>query len=475
MAAKLEAAHATRELPIKQQSMNTTTPLTLRPLNDANVAVSQRSVSQTLGGLLSPLQSRLAKALQAHRDHPLLRPFCNIFERHLTVELDQQSFIWSDTLRLDTRVVQAIDAAPIGEDEKNAAVFWLVLFHTSYFALGYQTRYLKAAPEQHTMLNLAFTQAVARHMQSLGVKQPANAPHWEQHGYGFKPLAALQAGLKIAEEALTLLEQGALQSADITRTPLLQLTDLNGCVANLQDFSPQVHDTFAQEMINDWVAEFMKTNDFGSEGMNGIRLLYFKANPPRDASEAIMDCLRSKYPVADDLALYHNKKLANDYFAPKKADPIEEKTGHIELFIDCSGSISAGDIGDCMKVFHDFFAKRKKRMTYGISCFDTSILSRIEVTEEEDPVQKLNQLAIVGGGGTDFRCIAANIQEMLANGGPPPGGNSKYRCDLAVVFTDLAGSFPDSVPCDFAWVTTTKQCNMGAIAGLSIPGTVIYL
>jgi hypothetical protein len=41
-------------------------------------------------------------------------------------------------------------------------------------------------------------------------------------------------------------------------------------------------------------------------------------------------------------------------------------------------------------------------MTYGINCFDTSILSRIEVTEGDDPIQKVNQLAIVGGGGTDF-------------------------------------------------------------------------
>ncbi len=455
--------------------MNTTTPLTARPLNDLNVAATQRAVSQTLGGLLSPLESRIAKAFGAYRDNQLLRPFCNIFERHLTIELDQQSFIWSDTLRLDTRVVQAIESAPMSDEEKNAAVFWLILFHTSYFALGYQTRYLQAAVDRQAAFNLTFTQAVAHHMRSLGVKQPANAPHWEQHGYVFKPLTTLQAGPRIADDALTLLEQGALQSADLTQTPLLNLTDLNGRVASLQDFSPQVHESFAQEMINDWVAEFMKTNDFGSEGMNGIRLLYFKANPPRDASEAIMDCLRSKYPVADDLALYHNKKLANDYFAPKKADPIEEKTGHIELFVDCSGSISAGDIGDCLKVFTDFFAKRKKKMTYGISCFDTSILSRIGVSEEDDPVQKLSQLAIVGGGGTDFRCIAANIQEMQANGGPPPGGNSQYRCDLAVVFTDLAGSFPDSVPCDFVWVTTTKQCNMGAVAGLSIPGTVIYL
>jgi len=105
-------------------------------------------------------------------------------------------------------------------------------------------------------------------------------------------------------------------------------------------------------------------------------------------SEAIMDCLRSRYPVTDDVALYNNKKMANDYFAPRKADPIEEKTGHVELYLDCSGSISSGDIGDMLKIFTDFFAKRKKKMTYGLSCFDTSILSRITVGEDEDPVAK---------------------------------------------------------------------------------------
>lgn len=455
--------------------MNTTASSTTRPLNDAGVATTQRAASQTLGGLLSPLQARLTKAFGAHRDRPLLRPFCNVFERHVRCELDQQSYVWSDALRLNTRLVQAIEAAPLSEADKNAAVFWLILFHTNYFALGYQTRWLKAPPEQQRALHLAFTQAVAHHLVSLGVAQPDNAPHWEAHHYHFKPLVALPPSLKMAEEALALLESGAVAAEDLTQIPLLELTELNGCMAGLQGFSPQAHETFAQEFINDWVAEFTKTNDFGLGSANGMRLLYFKAHPPRDASEAILDCLRSTYPVADDLALYHNKKLANDYFAPKKADPIEEKTGHIELFIDCSGSISAGDIGDCLKVFQDLFAKRKKRMTYGISCFDAAILSRIEVAEDEDPVEKLQQLAIVGGGGTDFRCIAANLQDLLANGGPPPGGNSQYHCDLAVVFTDLAGTFPDAVPCDFVWVTTTAQCHLGNVASLTIPGTVIYL
>jgi len=108
--------------------MNTTIPLATRPLNDATIATTQRAVSQTLGGLLSPLEARLAKGFQSHRDKPLVRPFCNIFERHLKVELDQQSFIWSDTLRLNARLVQGIEAAAISEDEKKEEVFWLVLF-----------------------------------------------------------------------------------------------------------------------------------------------------------------------------------------------------------------------------------------------------------------------------------------------------------------------------------------------------------
>ena len=68
------------------------------------------------------MEARLAKGFQAHRDRPLVRPFCNIFERHLKVELDQQSFIWSDTLRLNTRLIQAIEVAAITEDEKNAMI-----------------------------------------------------------------------------------------------------------------------------------------------------------------------------------------------------------------------------------------------------------------------------------------------------------------------------------------------------------------
>jgi len=86
----------------------------------------------------------------------------------------------------------------------------------------------------------------------------------------------------------------------------------------------------------------------------------------------------------------------------------------------------------------------------------------------------VDQAFSLGGGGTDFRCIAAKVQELTDAGDPGPNGKP-YKSDLAIVFTDLAGCFPDTVPCDFVWITTTRDCDLGAVASVNIPGTVIYL
>jgi hypothetical protein len=455
--------------------MNTNVPQATRPSNDAAIAQKQRAASTVLQRVLTPFEARMEKAFLASRGRPLLRGFCNLFERNLTFDLDKQSYVWGDRMRMNVSLLQAIESAQMSEEERNAAVFWAILFHCTYFVLGYQSRLAGIrSTEEYQLSHAAFTQAVLQQMAALSAPQPDNAPYWEENGYVFQPLCQGQAGANLENEILDQLKAGAIAAANMTRVPLLMFSELQGDQGAMQEFTPASHETFAQEMLNEWVAEFSKCNTFGDGSINGIRLMYFKSRPPRDASEAIMDCLQSKYPVTDDLALYNNKKLANDYFAPRKADPIEEKTGHIELFIDCSGSISAGDIGDCMKVFTDFFKRKKKKMTYGISTFDTSVLTRIEVKEEEDPNAKLKDLAILGGGGTDFRCIAAKIQQLTDAGAPGPGGHP-YKCDLALVFTDLAGCFPDAAPCDFVWVTTTRDCDLGKVASVPIPGTVIYL
>lgn len=448
--------------------MNSNMQQTVRPQNDTTIAQQQRDASQVLNKVLSPIEIRVEKAQMAFRNKPLLASFCNILERNLNVVLDQRTYVWGDQLRIDTNLVQSIEATHLTEEEKNHAVFWLMLFHTSYFALGFQNRLARLAEDQQPKYHAAFTQATLHQMQALHVDQPANADFWEDAGYVFQPLYALPQSARMEEEAYNALDAQATFIEQWTQVPPLHFVNLQAATGQNTQYSQQNHDAFAQEMLNDWVSEFAKVFDFGDTSFNGIRLLYFKANPPRDVSEAIMDCLRTKFPVADDLALYHNKKLANDYFAPKQADPIEEKTGHIELFIDCSGSITAGDIGNALKVFDDFFKKRKKKMTYGISCFDTSILSRIEVAEDEDPVEKVQKLAIIGGGGTDFRCVAHQIQTLK-------DADSKYRCDLAVVVTDMAGTFPDTVPCDFVWITSTQACNMQTVVNIAVPGTVIYL
>jgi hypothetical protein len=451
------------------------TSATTRPLNDSLIAQKQRAASAVLQKVLSPFEARMEKAFLAHRNQPLLRGFCNIFERNLTFDLDQRSYVWGDRMRMNTQLLEAIESATLTEAQKNQEVFWAIMFHCTYFVLGYQNQLASIKDEvKIQQAHQAFTQAVLQQMASLQVAQPSNAAHWETHGYIFKPLMTILPSATLEVEILNQIEAGTVVPENLTRVPSLDFSQLDGVQGAMGDFNPEAHESFAQEMLNDWVAEFTKCNTFGDGSFNGIRLLYFKSNPPRDASEAIMECLQSKYPVSDDLALYNNKKLANDYFAPKKADPIEEKTGHIELMMDCSGSISAADIANCIKVFTDFFAKKRKKMTYCITTFDTVILSRIDVNEDEDPNEKLKELAIIGGGGTDFRCTAAKIQELIDAGEPGPDGKP-YRCDMCVTFTDLAGCFPDTVPCDYVWVTTTKNCDLGSVSNVPIPGTVIYL
>jgi len=451
---------------------NVTSPT--RPSNDTGIAQKQRAASNLLQKVLSPFEARMEKSFMANRKHPMLQGFCNTFERNLSFDLDSQSYVWGDRMRMNVSLLQAIEAAPISEEAKNDDAFWAILFHATYFILGYQNKLASTPEEEKPVAHAAFTQAVLQQMAALQVQQPAAAAYWAENGYEFQPLCQIQPSATLEDDIRDQIKAGALVVSNLTNVPALAFSELEGVQGNMQGFTPESHESFAQEMLNEWMAEFTKCNTFGEGSLNGIRLMYFKSNPPRDASDAIMDCLQSKYPVSDDLALYNNKKLANDYYAPRQAEPVKEKTGHIELFIDCSGSISAGDIGDCMKVFLDFFRKKKKKMTYGISTFDTSILTRIEVGEDEDPTNKIKDLAILGGGGTDFRGIAAKISELTSAGASGPNGRP-YKCDLALVFTDLAGCFPDAVPCDFVWVTTTKDCNLGAVASVPIPGTVIYL
>lgn len=173
-----------------------------RPFNDSNVARSQRAASTALQAVLNPFEARAEKAFLAFRDKLLLRPFCNIFERNLTVVLDQQSYVWGEALRINARLLQAIESSALNEDQKNHAVFWLLLFHTSYFALGYQNRLIQLAEEQQPPNHLAFTQATLQQINALGVKQPNSAPFWEENGYVFHPPMTLQMGVAPEQDVL---------------------------------------------------------------------------------------------------------------------------------------------------------------------------------------------------------------------------------------------------------------------------------
>ena len=105
----------------------------VRPLNDTSIADKQRAASSVLQKVLSPFEARMERAFMAHREKPLLRGFCNLFERNLTFDLDKQSYVWGDRMRMSTELLQAIEASHLSEDAMNEAVFWAILFHCTYF------------------------------------------------------------------------------------------------------------------------------------------------------------------------------------------------------------------------------------------------------------------------------------------------------------------------------------------------------
>jgi hypothetical protein len=292
---------------------------TIRPDNDTSIASKQRAASNLIQQVMTPLEARMEKAFMAFRSKPMLKGFCNLFERNLVFDLDSQSYVWGDRLRLNTQLLQEIETSKLTEDQKNEAVFWLTLFHTTYFILGYQNRLATVPDGDKEKAHAAFTQATLHQTTALGIPQPATSPIWTQFGYEFEPLASIAPSARMEDEIIDQLNNGALTIAAITSVPLLQFSQLEGISGKNDEYTPTEHDTFAKDMLNEWVDEFAKGNTFGESSVNGIRLMFFKSKPPRDASEALMDNLQSKYPVSDDLALYNNKKLANDYFAPRKA------------------------------------------------------------------------------------------------------------------------------------------------------------
>src|ERR1035441_8168369 len=90
----------------------------VRPLNDTTIADKQRAASTVLQKVLSPLEARMEKAFMASRERPLLRGFCNLFERNLTFDLDKQSYVWGDRMRMSVELLQAIEASPLRSEER---------------------------------------------------------------------------------------------------------------------------------------------------------------------------------------------------------------------------------------------------------------------------------------------------------------------------------------------------------------------
>ena len=172
----------------------------------------------------------MEKAFMAHRDKPLLRGFCNLFERNLTFDLDKQSYVWGDKMRMSVELLQAIESSPLSEDAKNDAVFWAVLFHCTYFVLGYQAKLavIKDDAEYSFPTSPSPRPFFSRWRPSRS-RSPTDAPHWQGNGYEFKPLLQIQASATLETDVLDQLKSGAVSPDSITKIPLLLFSELRAC------------------------------------------------------------------------------------------------------------------------------------------------------------------------------------------------------------------------------------------------------
>ncbi|HKO18357.1 MAG TPA: VWA-like domain-containing protein [Acidobacteriaceae bacterium] len=117
-----------------------------------------------------------------------------------------------------------------------------------------------------------------------------------------------------------------------------------------------------------------------------------------------------------------------------------EGVGEIAIAVDCSGSVSARQLGLFEAEIGSILEGQRPRLVH-VLYFDAAI-QRFETYQSGQPIS----LSPVGGGGTDFRpCF-----EWLEEHGIVP--------QTLVFLTDLCGTFPDEMPCyPVIWASTEAR------------------
>ncbi len=115
----------------------------------------------------------------------------------------------------------------------------------------------------------------------------------------------------------------------------------------------------------------------------------------------------------------------------------------IAVAVDTSGSISEQEIAEFMAEIHGICQTYSDYTIYAISC-DAAVHQR----EELHPFDEIPLLS-VGGGGTDFRPVFKECDDLFVQG---------KDFTTLVYFTDLYGTFPDRAPeYSVIWLSVSDQ------------------
>ena len=127
-----------------------------------------------------------------------------------------------------------------------------------------------------------------------------------------------------------------------------------------------------------------------------------------------------------------------------------EGVGEIAVAVDCSGSVSARQLGLFQEEIQSILAGQRPRLVHVIY-FDAAV-HKVETYQAGEPIS----LVPVGGGGTDFRpCF-----DWLREQGIVPA--------TLVFLTDLCGTFPsDAPPYPVIWASTeNRRAQFGQVVSM---------
>jgi predicted metal-dependent peptidase len=137
-------------------------------------------------------------------------------------------------------------------------------------------------------------------------------------------------------------------------------------------------------------------------------------------------------------------------------DMYEPAMGGIVLFVDCSGSIGARDLGIFGGHFRDVLEQVRPKWVE-VVYFDTQSYAPFDRFERAEFSEDTSRLKPKGGGGTSFEFFARHIEDM------------DEQPEVAMCFTDMYGPFGPEPSVPMIWLSNSsvEKAPHGAVIGIA--------